>query len=220
VKKIIYTAQILYKVIVLQEGNVEANTAENSIKTEAKRITKEIIHSKSPSLPAEKRLLETKNENQNGLNEYMTSQSEETRHFSRDFTSGTETPYLDCSFEDSNRLRRFGQESGRESQETNKYNVTEDAIMGTSSRLASGSLSSFAEKSFPITRKGHFFSHYFFRDTREDFQKAVREILSRWGEKSCGDEMTSYRKLRARNMREDTQAVTSSEDERHYKVQT
>ncbi|ROT62311.1 heat shock protein 21 [Penaeus vannamei] len=89
--------------------------------------------------------------------------------------------------------------------------------MGTSSRLASGSLSSFAEKSFPITRKGHFFSHYFFRDTREDFQKAVREILSRWGEKSCGDEMTSYRKLRARNMREDTQAVTSSEDERHYK---
>nr|XP_027233885.1 uncharacterized protein LOC113825267 [Penaeus vannamei] len=147
----------------------------------------------------------------------MTSQSEETRHFSRDFTSGTKTPYLDCSFEDSNRLRRFGQESGRESQETNKYNVTEDAIMGTSSRLASGSLSSFAEKSFPITRKGHFFSHYFFRDTREDFQKAVREILSRWGEKSCGDEMTSYRKLRARNMREDTQAVTSSEDERHYK---
>ncbi|ROT62325.1 heat shock protein 21 [Penaeus vannamei] len=57
--------------------------------------------------------------------------------------------------------------------------------MGTSSRLASGSLSSFTEKSFPITRKGHFFSHYFFRDTREDFQKAVREILSRWGEKSC-----------------------------------
>ncbi|ROT62320.1 heat shock protein 21 [Penaeus vannamei] len=61
-------------------------------------------------------------------------------------------------------------------------------------------------ETFPITRKGHFFSHYFFRDTREDFQKAVREILSRWGEKSCGDEMTSYRKLRARNMREDTQA--------------
>nr|XP_027233930.1 uncharacterized protein LOC113825311 [Penaeus vannamei] len=29
--------------------------------------------------------------------------------------------------------------------------------------------------------------------------------------------MTSYRKLRARNMREDTQAVTSSEDEHHYK---
>ncbi|ROT62307.1 heat shock protein 21 [Penaeus vannamei] len=146
----------------------------------------------------------------------MTSQSEETRHFSRDFTSGTKTPYLDCSFEDSNRLRRFGQESGRESQETNRYNVTKTPL-GTSSRLASGSLSSFAEKSFPITRKGHFFSHYFFRDTREDFQKAVREILSRWGEKSCGDEMTSYRKLRARNMREDTQAVTSSEDERHYK---
>nr|XP_027233903.1 uncharacterized protein LOC113825286 [Penaeus vannamei] len=208
---------ILTVTVMFKEGNVEANTAENSIKTEAKRITKEIIHSKSPSLPAEKRLLETKNENQNGLNEYMTSQSEETRHFSRDFTSGTETPYLDCSFEDSNRLRRCGQESGRESQETNKYNVTEDAIMGTSSRLASGSLSNFTEKSFPITRKGHFFSHYFFRDTREDFQKAVREILSRWGEKSCGDEMTSYRKLRARNMREDTQAVTSSEDERHYK---
>ncbi|ROT62301.1 heat shock protein 21 [Penaeus vannamei] len=72
---------ILTVTVMFKEGNVEANTAENSIKTEAKRITKEIIHSKSPSLPAEKRLLETKNENQNGLNEYMTSQSEETRHF-------------------------------------------------------------------------------------------------------------------------------------------
>nr|XP_027233919.1 uncharacterized protein LOC113825302 [Penaeus vannamei] len=170
-------------ILTVTEGNVEANTAENSIKTEAKRsLTKEIIQSESLSLPAEKRLLETKNENQNGLNEYVTSQSEETRHFSRDFTSGTKTPYLDCSFEDSNRLRRFGQESGRESQETNRYNVTQDTSLGTSSRLASGSLSSFAEKSFPITRKGHFFSHYFFRDTKRDFQKAVREILSRWGE--------------------------------------
>nr|XP_027233907.1 uncharacterized protein LOC113825289 [Penaeus vannamei] len=206
---------ILTVTVMFKEGNVEANTAENSIKTEAKRIKRN--HSlEITSLPAEKRLLETKNENQNGLNEYMTSQSEETRHF-LEISRREKTPYLDCSFEDSNRLRRFGQESGRESQETNKYNVTEDAIMGTSSRLASGSLSSFTEKSFPITRKGHFFSHYFFRDTREDFQKAVREILSRWGEKSCGDEMTSYRKLRARNMREDTQAVTSSEDERHYK---
>ncbi|XP_063586536.1 uncharacterized protein LOC134764002 isoform X2 [Penaeus indicus] len=202
---------ILTVTVIFKEGNVELNTTK---KTEAKcNITKEIIDSKSPSLSAEKHVLEAKAENQDRLNKNVTLQSEETRNF----TSGTERSKLDSNFED-NRLRRYGRGYNRESEENNRYNVTEDTSMGTSSRFTSVSQCSSALKSFPVTRKGLFFSDYFFRDTREDFQKAVREILNKWGEKSSsGDEMTCYRKLRARNMREDNQAVTSSEDERHYK---
>lgn len=213
------TLQILFQMIGLQEGNVKLKAAEHSIKTEAKcNITKETNDSQSPSLSGEKRVFEAKTENQDGLNKNMALHFEETGNFSRDFVSGTERSKLDSNFED-NRLRRFGRECNRESEETNRYNVTEDTSMGTSSRFTSVSQSNSALKSFPVTRKGLFFSDYFFRDTREDFQKAVREVLSKWGEKSShGDEMTCYRKLRARNMREDNQAVTSSEDEHHYKV--
>ncbi|XP_063586537.1 uncharacterized protein LOC134764003 [Penaeus indicus] len=198
---------ILTVTVIFQEGN----TAKNFIETEAKcNITKEIFDSQSPSLSAEKRVLEAKTESQDGLNKNVTLQSE-------DFTSGTEMSKLASNFEENNRLKRFGQDCDREPQEDNSYNVT-DTSMGTSSRFTSVSQSTSAVKSFPVTKRGLFFSHYFFRDSREDFQKAVREILSKWGEKSTDDdEMTCYRKLRARNMREDNQAVTSSEDEHHYK---
>ncbi|XP_047474762.1 uncharacterized protein LOC125029063 [Penaeus chinensis] len=193
------------------EGNIGLNNAKNSIKTEAKcNITKEFFDSRSPSLSAEKCVLEPKTENQDGLNKNVTLQSE-------DFTSGTDMSKLASNFEDNNRLKRFGQECDRESQEANSYNVT-DTCIGTSSRFTSVSQSNSVVKSFPVTKRGPFFSYYFFRDTREDFQKAVREVLSKWGEKSSDDdEMTCYRKLRARNMREDNQAVTSSEDKHHYK---
>lgn len=72
---------------------------------------------------------------------------------------------------------------------------------------------------FPITRRGLFFSDSFFQDSWNDFQKAVREVLARWGDQSSLlDDLTSYRNLRSRDLREDTQAVTSSEDEHQHKV--
>lgn len=71
---------------------------------------------------------------------------------------------------------------------------------------------------FPITRRGLFFSDSFFQDSWNDFQKAVREVLARWGDQSSLlDDLTSYRNLRSRDLREDTQAVTSSEDEHQHK---
>ncbi|ROT82036.1 heat shock protein 21 [Penaeus vannamei] len=74
---------------------------------------------------------------------------------------------------------------------------------------------------FPITRRGLFFSDSFFQDSWNDFQKAVREVLARWGDQSSLlDDLTSYRNLRSRDLREDTQAVTSSEDEHQHKHST
>ncbi|XP_063586551.1 uncharacterized protein LOC134764016 [Penaeus indicus] len=71
---------------------------------------------------------------------------------------------------------------------------------------------------FPLTKMGLFFHDSFFKDSTEEFRKAVREILTRWGEASPEvDDLTRYRILRSRDSREETQAVTSLEDDRHHK---
>ncbi|XP_042893943.1 uncharacterized protein LOC122267836 [Penaeus japonicus] len=71
----------------------------------------------------------------------------------------------------------------------------------------------------PITRRGSFFQDSFFSDMHQkDFRKAMREILTRWGEEfQAVDDLTRYRLLRSQDLREETQAVTSSEDDRHHK---
>ncbi|XP_042855521.1 uncharacterized protein LOC122242304 isoform X2 [Penaeus japonicus] len=81
-----------------------------------------------------------------------------------------------------------------------------------------------AEESFPghdflpISRRGLFFGDSFFQESWKDFQRAVKEVLNKWGEHpSAGDDLTRYRSLRSRDLREENQAVTSSEDERQHK---
>lgn len=70
----------------------------------------------------------------------------------------------------------------------------------------------------PITRRGRFFDDSFFEDTRSDYRTAIRDILSKWGEKSSNmDDITSYRNLRTRDLREDNQAVKCVEDEFQHK---
>ncbi|XP_042864839.1 uncharacterized protein LOC122248720 [Penaeus japonicus] len=70
----------------------------------------------------------------------------------------------------------------------------------------------------PIVRRGLFFGDSFFQESWNDFQRAVKEVLNKWGEHpSAGDDLTRYRSLRSRDLREENQAVTSSEDERQHK---
>nr|XP_027231673.1 uncharacterized protein LOC113823256 isoform X1 [Penaeus vannamei] len=70
----------------------------------------------------------------------------------------------------------------------------------------------------PIVRRGLFFDDSFFQESRKDFQRAVKEVLNKWGEQSSiGDDLTRYRSLRSRDLREENQAVTSSENERQHK---
>lgn len=71
----------------------------------------------------------------------------------------------------------------------------------------------------PITRRGLFFNDSIFEDARHDFQTAVRDILSKWGERSSIlDDLTCYRNLRTRDLREENQAVKVSEGESNHKV--
>lgn len=70
----------------------------------------------------------------------------------------------------------------------------------------------------PIKTRGLFFNDSFFEDTWKDYQDAVKDVVVKWGDHSTSDDMTCYRKLRTRDLKEENQAVRSSEDELNYKV--
>ncbi|XP_064079467.1 LOW QUALITY PROTEIN: uncharacterized protein LOC135196549 [Macrobrachium nipponense] len=70
-----------------------------------------------------------------------------------------------------------------------------------------------------ITKKGNFFNDSFFEDRRQDYQVAVRDVLSKFGDQtSKTDELQSYRDLRTRDLREENQAVRSTQDDRFHKI--
>ncbi|XP_037776908.1 uncharacterized protein LOC119573874 [Penaeus monodon] len=103
--------------------------------------------------------------------------------------------------------------SGRQSSEKRECECQEkSSLMETATCHESGS------KFVPIRRRGLFFSDSVFQDTRNDFHKAIKEVLRNWGEESSiFDDLTSYRNLRSRDLREENQAVTSLEDESYHK---
>ncbi|XP_047474764.1 uncharacterized protein LOC125029065 [Penaeus chinensis] len=101
--------------------------------------------------------------------------------------------------------RQFAEKRECESQE-------KSSLMETATCHESGS------KFVPIRRRGLFFSDSVFQDTRNDFHKAIKEVLKNWGEESSiFDDLTCYRNLRSRDLREENQAVTSLEDESYHK---
>nr|XP_045595160.1 uncharacterized protein LOC123756146 [Procambarus clarkii] len=69
----------------------------------------------------------------------------------------------------------------------------------------------------PIKTRGLFFNDCFFEDTWKDYQDAVKDVVVKWGDSSTCDDMTCYRKLRTRDLREENQAVKASEDDSNYK---
>nr|XP_027220448.1 uncharacterized protein LOC113812721 isoform X1 [Penaeus vannamei] len=71
----------------------------------------------------------------------------------------------------------------------------------------------------PISSKGHFFSDSFFEDVRKDFETAVNEVLSRHDiMRSANDELSCYRSLRERELKDETQAMKTTEDQHGFKV--
>lgn len=70
-----------------------------------------------------------------------------------------------------------------------------------------------------IVKKGQFFNDSYFEDTRQDFQDAVQDVLTKWGDKSKPtNDINIYRELRARDLRDENQAIKSTEDQRYHKV--
>nr|XP_027220441.1 alpha-crystallin A chain-like [Penaeus vannamei] len=71
----------------------------------------------------------------------------------------------------------------------------------------------------PISSKGQFFSDSFFEDVRKDFETAVNEVLSRHDiMRSANDELSCYRSLRERELKDETQAMKTTEDQHGFKL--
>lgn len=111
-----------------------------------------------------------------------------------------------------------GSDIGEASEEASVSRKSHLSFESQSTRDKAGEICTSGNR-LPIVRRGLFFDDSFFQDTRKDFQKAIKEVLMRSGEESSAvDEMACYRSLRSRHLGDDTQAVTSSEDERYHKV--
>nr|XP_027228850.1 protein lethal(2)essential for life-like [Penaeus vannamei] len=71
----------------------------------------------------------------------------------------------------------------------------------------------------PIAEKGLFFDDSFFEDIRKHFETAIDQMLDSWGEaKSVSDLMSSYRRVRNRNLQQENQVMAFSEDDQNHKV--
>ncbi|CAL4059836.1 unnamed protein product [Meganyctiphanes norvegica] len=69
----------------------------------------------------------------------------------------------------------------------------------------------------PIMKRGHFNQDLSFQEAQKDFQCAINDALARSGLQSA-DPITSYRDLRAKDLKEETQAATVSEDDQAQKI--
>ncbi|XP_047474080.1 uncharacterized protein LOC125028649 [Penaeus chinensis] len=75
------------------------------------------------------------------------------------------------------------------------------------------------DKCLSISSKGQFFSDSFFEDVRKDFETAVNEVLSRHDIMgSANDELSCYRSLRERELKDETQAMKTTDDQNGFKV--
>ncbi|XP_037777742.1 protein lethal(2)essential for life-like [Penaeus monodon] len=71
----------------------------------------------------------------------------------------------------------------------------------------------------PIAEKGLFFHDSFFDDIRKQFETAIDQILDTWGEaKSMSDLMSSFTRVRERNLQQENQVMAFSEDDQNHKV--
>ncbi|CAL4100593.1 unnamed protein product [Meganyctiphanes norvegica] len=76
----------------------------------------------------------------------------------------------------------------------------------------------FTSGMLPILRRGYFNHDSFFQEAQKDFQKAVNDVLARSGGMQAADPFASYRSLRAKDLKEETQAATISEDDKAQKI--
>lgn len=71
----------------------------------------------------------------------------------------------------------------------------------------------------PIDRRGGFFEDSYFEDCRQHFQKAVKQVLQKSNVTSTqADDIATYRDLRQRDLREETQVATVDDEDQFQKV--
>lgn len=110
-----------------------------------------------------------------------------------------------------------------ETKKTTKTTKTTKTITTTGGVEVTGAqapqMASHQTHNVTITRGGLFFNDAFFEDTRQDFQQAVKDVVSKWGGQTpATDEISCYRNIRSQDLRDENQAVRSSDDQQFHKV--
>ncbi|XP_063613733.1 uncharacterized protein LOC134786967 [Penaeus indicus] len=105
-----------------------------------------------------------------------------------------------------------------ENQENDAYNKVIESG-GTLLHNTQSSKDIMNDQCLPVSSKGQFFSDSFFDDVRKDFETAVSEVLSRHDIiRSANDDFSCYRSLRERELKDETQAMKTTEDQHGFKV--
>lgn len=93
-----------------------------------------------------------------------------------------------------------------------------DTAAHNSSRLSDATQE---ETLLPISCRGNFFHDAFFKDARQHFEAAVRNVLERRGGRGgVHDDLTSYRMLRQTDLSEASQAAAVTESSSSHQVCT
>ncbi|XP_063586978.1 protein lethal(2)essential for life-like [Penaeus indicus] len=89
----------------------------------------------------------------------------------------------------------------------------------TSTRIEQKPESPKEDSLLPIVEKGLFLHDSFFEDIQKHFETAIDQILDTWGEaRSVSDLMSSYRRVKERNLQQENQVMAFSEDDQNHKV--
>lgn len=95
----------------------------------------------------------------------------------------------------------------------------QQTITKTTQQVQSVTDSSPGTTPLPIVKRGGFFDDSFFEDSRQHFQVAIRNVLEKFNERNTQtDDLTTYRNLRQRNLKEETQAVTECDSDDIHRV--
>nr|XP_045592113.1 uncharacterized protein LOC123754035 isoform X2 [Procambarus clarkii] len=112
----------------------------------------------------------------------------------------------------SNNSKLFNNNSEATKVSTNSQTPTNTSATGRSSPDQT------SDFLLPISHRGLFFHDSFFTETHQDFEAAVKRIVDYWEEAPASDHMTSYRRLRERDLKEENQAVSVTENHQSHKV--
>ncbi|KAK3853398.1 hypothetical protein Pcinc_040066 [Petrolisthes cinctipes] len=99
--------------------------------------------------------------------------------------------------------------------------ILEDDCLSTTATVGSRRPHSWNLDSFlPVDQRGLFFQDSFFQDAQQNFQAAVKDVLTKFGtsDETSVDDLTLYRTLRRRDLGDESQAVKITENHHSHQV--
>ncbi|XP_037777753.1 uncharacterized protein LOC119574553 [Penaeus monodon] len=167
----------------------------------------------------------TSQASQSQVSQSSSNSTEEKRTFAKESTSERQSFHSERRIVSEKKIEAtssssivsniLSEENHQESDANNKVNESGSML----SHNTQSSKDIVNNQCLPISSKGQFFSDSFFENVRKDFETAVNEVLSRHDiMRSANDDLSCYRSLRERELKDETQAMKTTEDQHGFKV--